>query len=87
MQHFTGTRVLEELGFDHSRCRGPLAARSRLLYGSLWLVETDYFKAWIRPSNIVFSRGVDSIFWWKRKQVRRDDTFPFIARHRPDGFR
>ena len=37
---FAGPAVSEELALKIRPCPGPLAARSRPLYGSMWLVET-----------------------------------------------
>ena len=55
---FAGSAFSEELAIFFRPCRGPLVARSRPLYGSMWLVETDLSSV---QAILFFSRGVEAV--------------------------
>ena len=61
---FAGSASSEELALKSRSCRGPLAARSRPLYGSMWLVESDLSSV---HAILFFSRGVEAVKMTNRK--------------------
>ena len=63
---FAGTVVSEEMCSKISPCRGPLAARSRPLYGSTWLVETVLSQA-----ILFFTGGVEAVKMANRKSGKK----------------
>ena len=65
---FAGSAFSEELALFFRPCRGPLAARSRPLYGSTWLVETDMSSV---QAILFFSRGVEAVKMANRKSGKK----------------
>ena len=63
-----GSAFSEELALKFRPCRGPLAARSRPLYGSTWLVETDMLSV---QAILLFSRGVEAVKVTNRKSGKK----------------
>ena len=70
-----GTALSEELALKIRPCRGPLAARSRPLYGSTWLVETVCSSV---QALLLLARGVEAVKMANRKPGE-NFTFCLIA--------
>ena len=76
-----GTAFSEELALKIRPCRGPLAARSRPLYGSMWLVEMV-----LSHAILFFTGGVEAVKMANRKSGK-NITFCLIALDPQDRLR